>query len=164
MGVIQEFKEFAMRGNVIDLAVGVVIGGAFQKIVNSLVDNIFMTPLNLITAKSGVNFNSLSLKYSDLFGGKIELPVMEKGVPKLDAEGNAVMSMVDPDILKYGPFIQSIFEFMIVAFALFLLIKAINKLKRKQEVVEAAAPTPEDVLLLREIRDSLAKSAPRRAD
>lgn len=164
MGIIQEFKEFAMRGNVIDLAVGVVIGGAFQKIVNSLVDNIFMTPLNLITAKSGVNFNSLSLKYSDITGGKIELPVMEKGVAKLNADGTPQMLLSDPDILKYGPFIQSIFEFMIVAFALFLLIKAINKLKRKQEVVEAAAPTPEDVLLLREIRDALAKSSPRRAE
>ena len=164
MGIFQEFKEFAMRGNVIDLAVGVVIGGAFQKIVNSLVDNIFMTPLNLITAKSGVNFNSLSLKYSHLFGGKIDLPIMEKGVPKLDAEGNTLMQSVDPDILKYGPFIQSVFEFGIVAFALFMLIKTINRLKRKQEVVDAASPTPEDVLLLREIRDSLAKSAPRRVD
>jgi large conductance mechanosensitive channel len=163
VGLFQEFKSFAMRGNVIDLAVGVVIGGAFGKIINSLVENIFMTPLNLVTAKSGVNFNGLSLKYSHLTGGKIELPVLKKdGTPELDASGNAVMNLTDPDILKYGPFIQTTFEFIIIAFALFMVIKVMNRLKKKEESVPAA--TPEDVLLLREIRDSLAKTAPRRAD
>lgn len=129
MGLVKEFREFAMRGNVIDLAVGVVIGGAFGKIVSSLVENIFMTPLNLITAKSGVSFNTLSLKYKDA------------------------------DVLKYGPFLQTIFEFLIIAFALFLVVKAMNTLKRKADTPATPPPTPEDILLLREIRDSLVKGA-----
>ena len=75
MGLLQEFKAFAMRGNVIDLAVGVVIGGAFGKIVSSMVNDIVMPPLNLLTAKSGVNFNSLSLKYSHVFGSKVAIVI-----------------------------------------------------------------------------------------
>jgi large conductance mechanosensitive channel len=163
MSLMKEFKEFAMRGNVIDLAVGVVIGGAFGKIISSLVDNIFMTPLNLITAKSGVNFNALSLKYSSLFGGKVSLPKMEGGKPVLGPDQQPLTEMVDPDILKYGPFIQTVFEFTIVAFALFMVVKLMNSLKKKQDAAAPAAP-PEDVLLLREIRDSLSKNAPRRVE
>lgn len=159
MGLAKEFKEFAMRGNVIDLAVGVVIGGAFGKIVSSLVENIFMTPLNLITAKSGVNFNALSLKYSQIFGGKITLPLMKDGKPVMEADGvtQKMSEPLDPDILKYGPFLQTIFEFVIIAFALFMVVKAMNTLKKKSEKPAEPPPTPEDVVLLREIRDSLVK-------
>jgi large conductance mechanosensitive channel len=161
MGFVKEFKDFAMRGNVIDLAVGVVIGGAFGKIVSSLVENIFMTPLNLITAKSGVNFNALSLKYSDISGGsRVELPVMTKeGKPELLADGTKKMILSDPDILKYGPFLQQMFEFLIIAFALFMVVKAINTVKSRLEKPAEAPPTPEDIVLLREIRDSLSKSS-----
>jgi large conductance mechanosensitive channel len=158
MGLLKEFRDFAMRGNVIDLAVGVVIGAAFGKIVSSLVENIFMTPLNLVTAKSGVNFNALSLKYSHLFGGKIELPVLKDGKPVLEADGaTPKMDLLDPDILKYGPFLQTIFEFLIVAFCLFMVVKAMNALKKKSENSEAPPAPPEDVVLLREIRDALKK-------
>lgn len=157
MGLIKEFREFAMRGNVIDLAVGVVIGAAFGKIVSSLVENIFMTPLNLLVAKSGVSFNSLSLKYSNLFGGKVQLPVMKDGKPVMEADGvTAKTDLLDPDILKYGPFLQSIFEFLIIAFALFMVVKAMNSFKKKTESAEPPPP-PEDVVLLREIRDALKK-------
>ncbi len=165
MGLLQEFKAFAMRGNVIDLAVGVVIGGAFGKIVSSMVNDIVMPPLNLLTAKSGVNFNGLSLKYSHLFGSTVDLPKMEGGKAVLNAAGGPVMESSDPDILKYGPFLQATLDFLIVAFAIFMVVRFMNSLKKKQEDAPAApTPTPEDIQLLREIRDSLAKSAPRRAD
>ncbi len=168
MGLLQEFKAFAMRGNVIDLAVGVVIGGAFGKIVSSMVNDIVMPPLNLLTAKSGVNFNGLSLKYSQIFGSKIDLPKMDGGkavVEKVNGVDVPVMELADPDILKYGPFMQATLDFLIVAFAIFMMIRFMNSLKKKQEEAPAApTPTPEDIQLLREIRDSLAKSAPRRAD
>ena len=164
MSLLQEFKAFAMRGNVIDLAVGVVIGGAFGKIVSSMVNDIVMPPLNLLTAKSGVNFNSLSLKYSSVFGSKVDLPKMDGGKPVMDA-GVAVMESADPDVLKYGPFLQATLDFLIVAFAIFMMIRLMNSLqKKKEETPPPPASTPEDVLLLREIRDSLSKSAPRRAD
>jgi len=165
MGILQEFKAFAMRGNVIDLAVGVVIGGAFGKIVSSLVNDLIMPPLNLLTVKSGMNFNSLSLKYSQIFGSKVDLPKMDGGKPVMDAAGVAVIEATDPDILKYGPFLQATLDFVIVAIAIFMMIRLINSLQKKKEEAPAApTPTPEDVMLLREIRDSLSKSAPRRAD
>ena len=165
MGMLQEFKAFAMRGNVIDLAVGVVIGGAFGKIVSSMVNDLIMPPLNLITAKSGVNFNGLALKYSHFFGSKIDLPKMDGGKPVMDTAGAAVLESSDPDILKYGPFLQASLDFMIVAFAIFMMVRLMNSLKKKADDAPAAPAAPsEDVLLLREIRDSLAKSAPRRAD
>jgi len=164
MSLLQEFKAFAMRGNVVDLAVGVVIGGAFGKIISSMVGDIIMPPLNLITARSGLTFNSLSLKYSRIFGSEISLPKMEGGKSVL-IDGKEQMVMSDPDLLKYGPFLQAALDFVIVAFALFMAIKVINSLKKKQEEAPAASVEPtEDVLLLREIRDSLLKSAPRRAD
>ena len=165
MGLLQEFKAFAMRGNVVDLAIGVVIGGAFGKIISSMVGDIIMPPLNLITAKSGLAFNSLSLKYSQLFGSKIELPEMKDGKPVMDAAGKASMVLSDPEILKYGPFMQATLDFAIVAFALFMAIKLMNAMKKKEaEAPAAASVISEDVLLLREIRDSLAKSWPRRAE
>jgi large conductance mechanosensitive channel len=165
MGLVQEFKAFAMRGNVVDLAVGVVIGGAFGKIISSLVGDIIMPPLNLITASTGLTFNSLSLKYSQLFGSKINLPKIVDGVEAVDAAGKPVLVPSDPDLLKYGPFLQATLDFIIVAFALFMVIKIMNTVQKKKEEAPAApAPTPEDVLLLREIRDSLSKTAPRRAE
>ena len=163
MGLLQEFKAFAMRGNVIDLAVAVVIGGAFGKIVTSMVNDIVMPPLNLLTAKSGVGFNGLSLKYSTLFGSKVNLPNMEGGKPVMDKTDGVVMELSDPDILRYGPFLQATLDFLIVAFAIFMMVRLMNSLQKKKE--EAPAPPAlEEILLLREIRDSLAKSTPRRSE
>jgi large conductance mechanosensitive channel len=128
MSWASEFKEFAMKGNVIDRAVGVVIGAAFGKIVNSLVADIIMPPVGL--AIGGVNFTDLA----------VQIGTNPKGQPVL---------------FKYGMFIQTMFEFLIVALALFVLIKAINRLKRPS----AAVPVPptKTEMLLQEIRDQLAK-------
>jgi large conductance mechanosensitive channel len=136
MGFVKEFKEFAMRGNVMDMAVGVVIGGAFGKIVSSLVGDVVMPLLSVLTG--GVNFTHWKC-------------VLKQAV----MEGGAVVS---PEVaVNYGTFIQVLLDFIIIAFAIFLAIKAINKLKKKK-VEEPAAETPsEDVVLLREIRDLLKK-------
>lgn len=151
MGLLKEFREFAMRGNVIDLAVGVVIGAAFGKIVSSLVSNIIMPPLNLLTAKYGVNFNDLAFK-------------IKTEAPKLNADGTMVMKDGKPEmltqdypILNYGPFIQSVVDFLLVAAAIFLVIKLINAAKARFETQKESTPAapPEDVVLLREIRDAL---------
>lgn len=131
MGFASEFKEFAMKGNVIDLAVGVVIGAAFGKIVTSVVEDIVMPPIGL--AIGGVNFNDLAARIGT------------------DPAGA-------PVLFRYGEFIQTIFEFLIIAFALFVVIKGINRLKRPPEVQAAPAPAPtKSELLLQEIRDLLAK-------
>jgi large conductance mechanosensitive channel len=152
MSFVQEFKDFAMRGNVVDLAVGVVIGAAFGKIVSSLVGDLIMPPLNLITAKSGVNFKDLALKYP------VQLPKMADGKPVLDDAGQPIVEMVDYSILNYGAFIQTVFDFTLVALAIFVAIKMMNAMKKKEEVAPAApAAPPEDIVLLREIRDSLRK-------
>ena len=132
MGMMTEFKEFAMRGNVIDLAVGVVIGAAFGKIVTALVDKVIMPPLGLLIG--GVDFSKLGIVLKDA---------------TVDAAGKEVPAVV----LAYGEFINALVQFVIVAFAIFLVVKVINKLHRKPE--EAPAAPAEDVLLLREIRDSL---------
>lgn len=131
MSLGSEFKEFAMKGNVIDLAVGVVIGGAFGKIVASLVADVIMPPIGMLTG--GLNFTDLAVKLG------------------LDPTGKAVL-------LKYGSFLQTVLEFLIVAFVIFLLIKAINTLKRPPPPAPAAAPAPtREEVLLAEIRDLLAK-------
>ena len=134
MGMMTEFKEFAMRGNVIDLAVGVVIGAAFGKIVTALVDKVIMPPLGLLIG--GVDFAKLGV-------------VLKEAT--VDAAGKEVPAVV----LAYGEFINAIVQFVIVAFAIFLVVKAINRLHKKP--AEAPAATPEDILLLREIRDALRK-------
>ncbi|HNV79966.1 MAG TPA: large-conductance mechanosensitive channel protein MscL [Thermomonas sp.] len=134
MGMMTEFKEFAMRGNVIDLAVGVVIGAAFGKIVTALVDKVIMPPLGLLIG--GVDFSKMAIVLKDA---------------TVDAAGKDVPAVV----LAYGEFINALVQFVIVAFAIFLVVKAINRMHKKPE--EAPAATPEDVLLLREIRDSLKK-------
>ena len=132
MGMITEFKEFAMRGNVIDLAVGVVIGAAFGKIVTALVDKVIMPPLGLLIG--GVDFSKLGI-------------VLKEAT--IDAAGKEVPAVV----LAYGEFINALVQFVIVAFAIFLVVKAINRMHKAPE--EAPAEPTEEVLLLREIRDSL---------
>jgi large conductance mechanosensitive channel len=130
MSMIKEFKEFAMRGNVIDMAVGIVIGGAFTKIVTSLVNDIIMPPLGLVIG--GVNFTAL------------------KATLGLPMEGK------EPVTINYGTFIQVLVDFIIVAFAIFLVVKGINSLKRKQAEAPAVPPAPtKDQVLLTEIRDLL---------
>ena len=139
MGFIKEFKEFAMRGNVMDMAVGVVIGGAFGKIVSSLVGDVIMPILSVFTG--GVNFTHWRVI--------LKQAVMEGG------------TVVSPEVaVNYGMFIQVIFDFIIIAFAIFLVIKAINRLKRKKTEEPAAPEKPsEDIALLREIRDLLKETS-----
>lgn len=152
MSLIKEFKDFAMKGSVVDLAVGVVIGAAFGKIIGSFVTNIVMPPLNLVTAKYGVNFNELALKVNT------PSPSFDdKGEMIKDAAGNAVLTEQPYPILNYGPFLQTIVDFLLVAAAIFLAVKVINKMKARYEEEKAAAPPAEDIVLLREIRDSLQK-------
>jgi len=135
MGMVSEFKEFAMRGNVVDLAVGVVIGAAFGKIVASLVNDIIMPAIGY--AVGGVNFSDLAYELSPA------------GVDAAGAEVAAVL-------IKYGAFIQTIVDFTIIAFAIFVAVKVINSLKRKEEAAPAAPAGPSDeVKLLTEIRDAL---------
>ncbi|MGN6222236.1 large-conductance mechanosensitive channel protein MscL [Pseudoxanthomonas sp.] len=134
MGMISEFKEFIARGNVVDLAVGVVIGAAFGKIVTTLVDKIIMPPIGLLVGS--VDFSKLVWTLKEA---------------SLDAAGKEVPAVV----IGIGEFINTLIQFVIVAFAIFLLVKAVNRLHKKAP--EAPAATPEDVLLLREIRDSLKK-------
>lgn len=139
MSVIKEFKEFAVKGNVVDMAVGIIIGGAFGKIVSSFVSDIVMPPIGMILG--GVNFSQL---YCNL------------GPEKYETLAQAVKA--GAPVIKYGQFIQASFDFIIVAFAIFLMVKTINRLKKKEEVAQAVpTPTPEDITLLREIRDSLKK-------
>lgn len=137
MGMISEFKEFAMRGNVIDLAVGVVIGAAFGKIVTALVEKVIMPPIGLLIGK--VDFSDLKWTLAEA---------------TTDAAGAEVPAVV----IGYGEFINTVIQFIIVAFAIFMLIKVLNRLARKKAEEPAAPVEPsEDVLLLREIRDSLKK-------
>ncbi len=139
MGMVQEFKEFAMRGNVVDLAVGVVIGGAFGKIVDSLVKDIIMPIVGAMMG--GADFKSLYINLGSTAYETLEL-AEKAGAP----------------LIKYGAFINTMVDFLIIAFAIFMAVKVINKMKRAEEVAPAApAPTPEDVVLLREIRDALKK-------
>ena len=127
MSFIKEFKEFAMKGNVMDMAVGVIIGGAFGKIVSSLVDDVLMPAIGMLTGN--VDFTGLALKIGE-------------------GEGAAV--------LKYGTFIQNIIDFLIIALCIFLMIKGMNKLSRKKEEEPEAAPEPSnEEKLLGEIRDLL---------
>lgn len=137
MGLIKEFKEFAMRGNVLDMAVGIVIGGAFGKIVSSFVEDILMPPIGVLMG--GVNFSDLKV-------------VFKQAV--MDGE-----NVVTPEVaLRYGNFIQVVFDFLIIAFAIFMLIKAVNKFNKKKEEAPAAPEAPPaDVQLLTEIRDLLQK-------
>ena len=138
MSMMKEFREFALKGNVMDLAVGVIIGAAFGKIVSSLVDGVIMPVVgNLV---GGVNFRDLAYVMKDAVIGP---------------DGKEVAAAV---AIQYGAFLQTVIDFAIIAFVLFVVIKVMNRLKK----AEAAAPpapaeTPEEVLLLREIRDAISK-------
>ena len=141
MGFIKEFQEFAVKGNVMDMAVGVIIGGAFGKIVASLVNDIIMPPLGLITGNG----------FTDL---KLVLKPATAAVT--DASGNVVTPEVAEVALNYGNFIQNTVDFIIIAFVIFLLIKGMNSLRKKEEPAPAApAEDPADIALLKEIRDEL---------
>ena len=132
MSMMKEFKEFAMRGNVVDMAVGIVIGAAFGKIIASLVNDIIMPPIGMLLG--GIDFSNLSW------------------IIKEAADGAEAV------IIKYGAFINTIIEFLIVAFAIFMVIKAMNSMKKKEEAKPAAPPAPsKEEVLLTEIRDLLKK-------
>jgi len=140
MSILSEFKEFAVKGNVIDLAVGVIIGGAFGKIVDSLVADIIMPLVGLVFGK---------LDFSNLY---VVLGTAPAGVANTLAD----LKKAGVPVLAYGNFITIAVNFVILAFIIFMMVKQINRLKRSEEPAPAAAPaTPEDVILLREIRDSL---------
>lgn len=149
MGLIKEFKEFAMKGNVVDLAVGVIIGAAFGKIVTSMVQDIIMPPISMATG--GVSF-------TDKF---IILDQAKVGTNTVNTLAQA--KTTGAPVLAYGNFLQNVFDFLIVAFCIFMFVKGINTLRRRFEKQEAAAPaTPAALtkteLLLTEIRDSLKQS------
>jgi large conductance mechanosensitive channel len=134
MSMIKEFKEFATKGNVVDLAVGIIIGGAFGKIITSLVGDVIMPPLGLLIG--GVDFHDLS---ATLKSAVVDSPAV---------------------LLRYGAFIQAAFDFAIIALAMFLLIKGMNAIKRKKAEAPAAPPKPSaEEVLLTEIRDLLRKQA-----
>jgi large conductance mechanosensitive channel len=132
MSIVKEFKEFAMKGSVVDMAVGVVIGAAFGKIVSSLVDKVIMPPLGVLIG--GMDFTHMKL-------------ILQAA----GADGKGEVA------IGYGDFIQNLVNFLIIAWSLFVAIKLMNSMKRKEETASAPPPTPEDTLLLREIRDLLNK-------
>ena len=136
MSIGSEFKEFAVKGNVVDMAVGIIVGGAFGKIVSSFVADVIMPPIGLVLG--GVNFGDLAMVLKP-------------------AEGEVAAVAI-----KYGVFLQTVFDFLIVAFAIFMAVKAMNTMKKMREKEEAAVPAPPpvpttDQVLLTEIRDLLAK-------
>ena len=140
MGMMQEFREFAVKGNVIDLAVGVIIGGAFGKIVDSVVKDLIMPLVGMVFGK---------LDFSNLF---VVLGTLPPGTPRT----LAALQEAGVPVFAYGNFITVAVNFVILAFIIFLMIKQINRLKREAPAApEVPAVTPEEVLLLREIRDQL---------
>ncbi|MCJ8161649.1 large conductance mechanosensitive channel protein MscL [Acinetobacter zhairhuonensis] len=140
MSIIQEFREFAVKGNMIDLAVGVIIGGAFGKIVDSLVKDIIMPLITVITG-GGVDFTQKFIVLGD----------NPNNLQSLDE-----LTKAGVNILTYGNFLTVAINFIILAWVVFLMVKMLNRMRRKQEEAAAEpAPTPEDIQLLREIRDEL---------
>ena len=138
MGFVKEFKEFAMRGNVVDMAIGIIIGAAFGKIISSFVTDVIMPPIGLLLG--GVDFTRLMI------------------VLKPEVAATATTAAVPAVAIRYGLFINTIIDFVIIALAIFMVIKGINKMKKKQEAKAEAPPKPtEEVLLLRDIRNSLKK-------
>lgn len=130
--MLQEFKKFAMRGNVVDMAVGIIIGAAFGKIVSSFVNDVLMPPIGMLLG--GIDFSSFSFTLKEAADG------------------------AEAVVLKYGAFINTIIDFVIVAWAIFMVIKAMNALKKKEEAAPPAPPKPSpEVALLTEIRDALKK-------
>ena len=140
MGMIQEFKEFAVKGNAMDLAVGVIIGGAFGKIVDSIVGDMIMPLVSRVVGK---------IDFSNLFVILGENPSNLAGLADLKKAGIPVFA--------YGSFLTILVNFVILAFIIFMMVKQMNRLRNEEPVVEEAPATPEDVMLLREIRDSLKK-------
>jgi large conductance mechanosensitive channel len=148
MSMIKEFKEFALKGNVMDLAVGVIIGGAFSTIVNSVVKDLIMPVVGL--ALGGLDFSNKFVRLGDI-------PASYKGNP----ESYKDLQTAGVAVFGYGSFITVLINFIILAFIIFLMVKFINNLRKPAPAAAPEpAPTPEDVLLLREIRDSL-KNSPR---
>ena len=150
MGFFKEFKEFAVKGNVMDMAIGVIIGGAFGKIITSMVNDILMPPIGWLLG--GTDFTKLSLTFPQR--KVMETVVGEDGLPQ------TVEKLMDPVTWNYGNFIQVTIDFLIVAICIFMVVKGINKLSalRKKEEEEAPAPAPEptkEEVLLTEIRDLL---------
>ena len=135
MGILQEFKDFAMKGNVVDMAVGVIIGGAFGKIVSSLVADVIMPPIGVLLG--GVDFSDLAVTIKEA---------------SKDAAGANIPAVV----ISYGKFIQTLIDFTIIAAAIFLIIKILSSFKKKAEEAPAAPPAPSnEEMLLAEIRDLL---------
>ena len=142
--MFKEFKEFVMRGNVFDMAIGIIIGAAFGGIVTSLVNDVIMPPIGLLLG--GVDFSSFYILLKD--GAAVAGPYADLAAAK---KAGAVT-------LNYGVFFNTLISFVILAFAIFLMVKSVNKLKREAPPPPPApAETPEDIVLLREIRDSLKK-------
>ena len=139
--MLKEFREFAVKGNVVDMAVGIIIGAAFGKIVDSLVKDVIMPPIGLLLGK--VDFSNLFV-------------VLKEGNPAGPYVSVDAAQKAGAVTFNYGVFFNSIISFVIVAFAVFLLIRVINRLRRQEEAKPPAAP-PEEIVLLREIRDSLRK-------
>lgn len=130
MSMMQEFKKFAMRGNVVDMAVGIIIGGAFGKIVSSFVADVIMPPIGILIG--GVDFSKLAITLKGAVGDAAAVTI------------------------GYGKFIQTVLDFLIIAFAIFMVVKAMNALKKKEEAAPAPPPAPtKEELLLTEIRDIL---------
>ncbi len=130
MGMVQEFRDFAMRGNVVDMAVGIVVGGAFGKITKSFVSDVLMPPIGMLLGN--VDFSDLSIQL------------------QAAAEGTEAVA------IRYGAFINTVLDFLIIAFAIFLVVKAMNAAKKKEEEAPAAPPAPsKEEVLLTEIRDAL---------
>jgi large conductance mechanosensitive channel len=137
--MLQEFKNFAMRGNVVDMAVGIVIGGAFGKIVSSFVADVIMPPIGLLMG--GVDFSSLFINLSDVSYATL-----------------AAAETAGAPVIRYGSFINTVLDFVIIAFAIFMVIKGLNSMKKKEEEAPAEPPKPSaEETLLTEIRDLLAK-------
>lgn len=139
MSLVKEFKEFAVKGNAVDMAVGIIVGAAFGKIVTSIVNDVIMPPIGKLLG--GVDFTGLFLNLGS-----------ETFATLADAKAAGAAT------LNYGAFLQTVVDFVIVAFAVFMLVKGINTLRKKEEAAPAEPPAPpEDVVLLREIRDALQK-------
>jgi len=144
MGMMKEFKEFALKGNLVDMAIAFVMGAAFTKVTTAFIDGMVMPAVGMLTG--GVDFSD-------------KKAVLKEAVPEVkDAAGKVVNAAVPEVAIKYGAFITVAIEFIIVAFVMFMVIKAINKMKKKQEETPAAAPEPSSTdKLLIEIRDALKK-------
>ena len=141
MSIVQEFREFAVKGNMIDLAVGVIIGGAFGKIVDSLVKDIIMPLISVITG-GGVDFTQKFIVLGD----------NPNNLQSLDQ-----LTKAGVNVLTYGNFLTIFLNFIILAWVVFLMVKVMNRIRKQQEVAPEPAATPEDIQLLREIRDELKK-------